>query len=74
MDYSELIDSESEYLTVKSEEFNRGYVYKNKLKESSINKPIITNQHTSSHDGELYKKMAHYMKDHFIYIKIIEWL
>lgn len=56
MDYSELIDSESEYLTVKSEEFNRGYVYKNKLKESSINKPIITNQHTSSHDGELYKK------------------
>ena len=53
MDYSELLDSNSEDLTVKSEDLNAGYSHKRSFKKTSVSGNVIRNQHSN---GELYLK------------------
>ena len=51
MDYSELMDTNAEDLTMESERLNAGHTYKNKVKKTSINEKTINDLHS---DGELY--------------------
>ena len=51
MDYSELLDSKSEDLTVNSEDLSTGYIYKGKVAKTKVIDNYIKNQHSS---GELY--------------------
>ena len=51
MDYSELLDSKSEDMTVKSEDLNAGHVYKGKVSKTRVIDNYIKSQHSN---GELY--------------------
>lgn len=53
MDYSELLQSKSEDLTVKSEDINAGYLYKHKVTKTTVDDNIIKNLHSK---GEFYKE------------------
>ena len=53
MDYSELIDSNSEDMTVNSEKMSAGYSYGAKVKKTSVDVAIVKNQLS---DGDLYLK------------------
>lgn len=53
MDYSETIDTNSEDLTVNSEDLNSGHVYGNKVTKTTIDKTTINNQLSR---GNLYRE------------------
>ena len=54
MDYSELLDSKSEDMTVKSEDLSSSHVYERKVNKTILNQPYIENLNTSTHKGLLY--------------------
>ena len=54
MDYSELLDTKSEDLTVKSEDLKAGNRHKARPKKTIVLDNIIKNQHTKTHNGDLY--------------------
>lgn len=65
MDYSEMLDSNSEDLTVKSEDLNKTYVSGTKRQVTVINTPIIKNLHTSIQAGILYLENGNEYKGEF---------
>ena len=54
MDYTELLNTNSEDMTTKSEDLSSTYVSGRKVSKTSLKQLYINNQHTSGHDGELY--------------------
>jgi hypothetical protein len=54
MDYSELLDSKSEDLTVRSEDLSSSYTHEKKVSKTVLNQPHIENLNTSTHRGLLY--------------------
>jgi hypothetical protein len=54
MHHSEYIESNSEDMTLLSEEMGSGYNYGRKIKKTRLKHRIIKNQHTSNFDGVLY--------------------
>jgi len=54
MDYTELLTSTSETMTTKSEDLSSTYVSGSKVSKTSLKQQYIENQHTSTHNGELY--------------------
>ena len=64
MNYSEMLDTNAEDLTINSEEINVGYRYKNKIKKTSIKQKTIDNLHS---DGQLYLKDEPYRGSYHIH-------
>ena len=56
LDYSETLKSNSEYLTVKSEDLVAGYVHGRRVVKTVLKQPYIDNLNTSVHSGRLYLK------------------
>jgi len=54
MDYTELLNTNSEDMTTKSEDLSSTYVSGRKVSKTSLKQQYINNLHTSTHDGELY--------------------
>ena len=54
MDYSELLESNAEDITVKSENLNSGYKVGRKVLKSGISSDNINNLHTDDQHGNLY--------------------
>ena len=54
MDYTELLNTNSEDMTTKSEDLSSTYVSGRKVAKTLLKQPYINNQHTSKQDGELY--------------------
>ena len=54
MDYTELLNTKSEDMTTNSEDLSSTYIHGRKVSKTSLKQPYINNQHTSTHDGELY--------------------
>ena len=54
LDYSELLQSKAEDLTIKAEDISAGYVSEKEVGISSLNTPIMENLNTASQDGSLY--------------------
>ena len=54
MDYAELMETNAEDLAVKSERLNEGHIYRNKVKETTVESKTIDNLNTR--DGDYYKK------------------
>ena len=56
MDYSQLLNSKAEDMTVKSEDLSSGYISGTKPKKTSLKQHIVPNLHTSDWDVDLYYK------------------
>ena len=56
MDYTELLNTNSEDMTTKSEDLSSTYLSGRKVSKTSLKQQYINNLHTSTHDGELYFK------------------
>lgn len=54
MDYTELLNTNSEDMTTNSEDLSSTHVSGRKVSKTSLNQPYIDNLNTSKHDGELY--------------------
>ena len=54
MDYSELLNTNSEDMTTKSEDLSSTYVSGSKVAKTTLKQPNLNNQHTSNHNAELY--------------------
>ena len=54
MDYTELLNTNSEDMTSKSEDLSSTYVSGSKVAKTILKQPYINNLNTSGHDGELY--------------------
>jgi len=54
MDYSELLNTKSEDMTTKREDLSSTYTHGSKVSKTSLKQQYIENQHTSTHDGELF--------------------
>ena len=54
MDYSELLKSKAEDMTVKSEDLSSSHKSTGFVAENSLAQPLITNLHTSTQVGSLY--------------------
>lgn len=54
MDYTELLNTKSEDMTINSEDLSSTHVSGRKVSKTSLNQPNINNLNTSGHDGELY--------------------
>jgi len=54
MDYTELLNTNSEDMTTNSEDLSSTYVSGRKVSKTLLNQPYINNLNTSGHDGELY--------------------
>ena len=54
MDYSELLDSKSEDMTVKSEELSASYAHGKKIAKTIVKQPYIANLNTATHKGTLF--------------------
>ena len=54
MDYSELLTSNAEDLTTKSEDLKATYTFTKKVSKTSSSQRTMSNQNTSQHDGILY--------------------
>ena len=67
MNYSEMLDTNAEDLTINSEEINVGYRYKNKIKKTSIKQKTIDNLHSKGglyyYDGTEYRGSYHIHKE-----------
>tara|TARA_Y100000310_G_C20643842_1_gene795477 strand:+ start:384 stop:1022 length:639 start_codon:yes stop_codon:yes gene_type:complete len=69
MDYAELLASNAEDMTeIVSEDLKAGYLQRYKVKQTAINKKIIPNLNTSSHDGDLYLGSKIYTGDFHVHI------
>ena len=56
MDYAELLETNAEDMTTKSEDLKAGYIYGNKVAKTTIDKQIVENLNTSTRKGVLYLK------------------
>ena len=54
MDYSELLNTNSEDMTTKSEDLSSTYVSGSKVAKTTLKQPNLNNQHTSTNNAELY--------------------
>ena len=54
MDYTELLTTNAEDMTTKSEDLSATYVSGYKVAKTSLKQPNLNNQHTSNQNGELY--------------------
>ena len=54
MDYTELLTSNAEDMTTKSEDLSSTYTYGRKVAKTTLKQPNLNNQHTSNHNTELY--------------------
>ena len=54
MDYAELLNTNAEDITTNSEDLNAGHTYGNKVAKTTVDRHIVENLHTSTHDGALY--------------------
>ena len=54
MDYSELLNTNSEDMTTKSEDLSSTYVSGSKVAKTALKQPHINNLHTSTNNSELY--------------------
>ena len=52
--YSELLQSKAEDLTIKAEDISAGYVSEKEVGISSLNTPVIENLNTATQEGSLY--------------------
>ena len=56
MDYVELLNTNAEDMTTKSEDLSSTYVSGSKVAKTTLKQPHIKNQHTSEHNTELHLK------------------
>jgi len=54
MDYVELLNTNAEDMTTKSEDLSATHTYGRKVAKTLLKQPNLNNQHTSGYDGELY--------------------
>ena len=54
MDYTELLNTNSEDMTTKSEDLSSTHVSGRKVAKTVLKQPHLNNQHTSGYDGELF--------------------
>ena len=54
MDYTELLNTNSEDMTTNSEDLSSTYVSGKKVRKTLLKQPNINNQNTAGHDGELF--------------------
>ena len=54
MDYTELLNTNAEDMTTKSEDLSSTYTYGRKVAKTTLKQPNLNNQHTSNHNTELY--------------------
>ena len=54
IDYTELLNTNAEDMTTKSEDLSATYTYGGKVAKTTLNKPHINNQHTSNIDTSLH--------------------
>ena len=54
MDYTELLNTNSEDMTTKSEDLSSTYVSGRKVSKTLLKQPNLNNQHTSTNNAELY--------------------
>ena len=54
MDYTELLNTNSEDMTTKSEDLSSTYISGKKVAKTTLKHPNLNNQHTSNHNVELY--------------------
>ena len=54
MDYVELLNTNAEDMTTKSEDLSATHTYGRKVAKTLLKQPNLNNQHTSRHDGELF--------------------
>ena len=54
MDYTELLTSNSEDMTTKSEDMSATYIHGKRIRKTILRQPYIENLHTSGHTGILY--------------------
>ena len=54
MDYTELLTSNAEDMTTKSEDLSATHTYGNKVAKTLLKQPNLNNQHTSNYNTELY--------------------
>jgi len=54
MDYTELLNTNSEDMTTKSEDLSSTYTHGEKVSKTSLKQQYIENLNTSTHDGELF--------------------
>ena len=66
MDYAELLETNAEDMTTKSEDLSATYVSDKKVSKTSINRQNLNNQHTSG-SGSLYETHL-YLEDGTLYI------
>jgi len=54
MDYTELLNTNSEDMTTKIEDLSATHIHGRKVSKTLLKQPYINNLNTSGHDGELY--------------------
>ena len=54
MDYTELLNTNSEDMTTNSEDLSASHIHGKKVAKTTLKQPYINNLNTSTHDGELY--------------------
>ena len=65
MDYTELLNTNSEDMTTKSEDLSSTYVSGRKVPETVLKQPHLTNLHTSNRKSELFLKDGTLYEGHF---------
>ena len=56
MDYTELLNTNAEDMTTKSEDLSATYTHSGKVAKTGLKQPNLNNLHTSNHNTELYLK------------------
>ena len=54
MDYTELLNTNAEDMTTKSEDLSATYTHGSKVAKTLLKQPNLNNQHTSNYNTELY--------------------
>ena len=54
MDYTELLNTKAEDMTTKSEDLSATHTYGRKVAKTFLKQPNLNDQHTSTHNAELY--------------------
>ena len=65
MDYTELLNTNAEDMTTKSEDLSATHTYGRKVGKTLLKQPNLNSQHTSNHNTELYLKDGTEYKGYF---------
>ena len=65
MDYTELLNTNAEDMTTKSEDLSSTHTYGRKVDKTTLDKPHINNQHTSKMDTSLHLKTGETYEGYF---------